>query len=343
MSAPARAELGTLTSWRHDLVGCLWTSAGTILDFYGAPVLETLGAAWGFRHQPQNVRREEYYYPCPDGASLYEAIAPYHPIRSTWHTPADAEEGWRQVRDLVTAGTPVVCAADNFYLPFRPAYQDVHTNHMVVVHGFDEDAGTVRVLDAVPPRFDGDITIEELTAARSSTNPMLHDRDMFFTNRPIANRWLEIGIDVAAFPRFDVDFVRSCIKRNHEGFYAADSEVEYRGIHGQEKFLAGQADSLERGDDIRDRLFLVAGAALANTALHADWLALASRRLDLPELSELGRQVDRLAHHWTTIRIIAALTTTGEVGPDRFRRRSANLVADHHRVLENMSDVLRSL
>ena len=171
MSAPARAELERLTCWRHDLVGCLWTSAGTILDFYGAPVLETLGAAWTFRHHPQNVRREEYYYPCPEGASLYEAIAPYHPIRSVWHMPADAEEGWRQVRDQVAAGTPVVCAARQL-LPSVPARLPGHPHQPhVVVHGFDEDAGTVRVLDAVPPRFDGDITIEELTAARSSANP----------------------------------------------------------------------------------------------------------------------------------------------------------------------------
>jgi len=343
MSAPARVRLEGLASWRHDLVGCLWTSAATILDFYDVPALETLGAAWTFRHCPQDVRREEYYYPCPEGTSLYEAIAPYHPIRSVWHVPADAEEGWQQVRDQVADGTPVVVAVDNFYLPFRPAYQDVHTNHLSIVYGYDEQAGTVRVLDAVPPRFDGDIRIDELTAARNSANPELHERDMFFTNRPIANRWLEIELDAAAFPPFTLDTVRSTLRRNLQGFYAAPSEVEYLGIQGEQEYLASQASWLDKGEDIRDGLFLAAGAALANTALHAEWLALAGRQFYQPRLAELGRQVDRVAHHWSTIRIIANLVRTGEVSADRLRRRSERLVADHHQVLEEMADVLRTL
>lgn len=340
-AAGRRLLLDDVRPWRHDLVGCLWTSAGTILRWHNVPVLETLGAAWGFRHLPRDLRREEYYYPTPPGVSLYEALAPYHPVRSEWHNPADAAEGWAQVRARVALGIPTVVAADNFYLPFRPAYQDVHTNHLVTVYGYDEDAGSVRVLDAVPPRFDGDIRLTELAAARDSRNPILHDRDMFFTDQPIANRWLEIHVDVDRFPPFDEDTIRTTIRRNLDGFVApAGPDDGFVGLAGQRAYLADVADRLDGGVDIRDELFLVAGAVLANTALHADWLAAAATVTGEPRLAVLGRAVQRLAHHWTAIRILSALTTTGEADANRLRRRFGALCDDQARVLSELAETV---
>jgi hypothetical protein len=354
MKQPSAHVIENVPSWRHDLVGCLWTSAGTLLAFHGAPVIETLGAAWGFRHLPGDLRREEYYYPCPPGVSLWEAIAPYHPVRSRWHEPGDATEGWCQVRDEVLGGRPVIVAADNFDLPFRPAYQDVHTNHFVVAYGFDEVRGTVSVLDAVPPRFDGEITIKELTAARDSDNPEVHERDMFFTNRPIANRWLEVEIDAASFPVFDLATVGDTIRRNLDGFVApapapeAAAEASYTGLAGQRAYLQDAVARLRDGGRIWDEVFLVAGAALANTALHADWLALAAQRLTRPgsggpRLAEAARSVERVAHHWTAVRIASVLTRDAQLSPQRLQRRFALLCDDQARAIDELSDVLCAL
>jgi hypothetical protein len=344
VTAAAPRVLDNVAPWRHDLVGCLWTSAATILRRHGVAPLETLGAAWGFRHLPDGLRREEYYYPTSPGVSLYEALAPYHPVRSRWHEPADAAEGWAQVRAQVAAGVPTVVAADNFYLPFRPAYQDVHTNHLVTVYGYDETAGTVRVLDAVPPRFDGDIRLDELAAARDSRNPILHERDMFFTDRPIANRWLEIHVDVDRWPAFDRDTVLATIRRNLDGFDApAGPGGGFAGLAGQRAYLRDVAGRLDGGADIRDELFLVAGAVLANTALHADWLASAATEVGAPRLAVLGRAVQRLAHHWTAIRILSALTTTGEADGERLRRRFGALCDDQARVLAELAEALADL
>ncbi len=346
-SSPTRWLIDGVISWRHDLVGCLWTSAATMLAYHCAPVLETLGAAWGFRHWPEDLRREEYYYPCPPGVSLYEAMAPYHPVRSAWHEPADAEQGWMQARDVVLSGKPVVVAADNFYLPFRPAYQDVHTNHMVVLYGFDEARGTATVLDAVPPKFNGEITIAELTAARDSGNPQLHDRDMFFTDNPLRNRWLEVEVDTAAFPPFDLDTITRTIRRNLDGFWAGGNDKGnhngYAGMIGQALYLDDVTGRLAGGENIRDELFLVAGAVLANTALHADWLALAAKTTQIPAFAEAGRDVERIAHHWTAIRIMSALTPSGDVSQVRLRRRVSALQGDQARVLARLDDLITDL
>ncbi|ARZ72270.1 BtrH N-terminal domain-containing protein [Streptomyces sp. HU2014] len=335
-----KALLENVRPWRHDLGGCLHGCLATLLEHRGIPALPVLGAAWTFRHFPGGVRREEYYYPCANGESLLAALAPHHPVRSTWHEPADATTGWEQVRDAVTAGTPVAVAVDNYHLPFRPAYRDVHSNHLVVVHGFDEERGTVRVLDAVPPAFHGDITLDELTAARDSGNELVHERDMFFTGVHIDNRWLSLVLDAAPedFPALDRTEVARVLGLNLAHFAAPADGDTCTGLAGQQAFLEDNVKRLTAGEDIRDELFVAAGAALACTAVHADWLAHAGRTLDLPGLVEQARSVERVAHHWSAIRIMAALTRDGGLTPRRLAGRVHALLKDHESVLTALED-----
>ncbi|WP_316520112.1 BtrH N-terminal domain-containing protein [Kitasatospora brasiliensis] len=321
--------------WRHDLAGCLHGCLATLLEQRGIPALPVLGAAWTFRHLPGGVRREEYYYPYGPGESLFGALAPHHPVGSRWHRPADAATGLREVMDAVADGTPVAVAVDNYHLPFRPAYRDVHSNHLVVVHGFDEQRGTVRVLDAVPPAFHGDITIEELTAARDSGNEVVHDRDMFFTGVDIGNRWisLELGAPPEEFPSLNRAEAARVIGLNLAHFDGRGGGDGLSGLDGQQAFLESAVKRVAAGEDVRDELFVAAGAVLACTAVHADWLALAGRTLDVPGLVEQGRAVERIAHHWSALRITAALTGDGQLGAGRLARRVHALMKDHESVL----------
>ena len=298
------------------------------------PPLDALGSAWGFYYPPDDYRQEEYYFPCPPGRSLLKTLAPHYPVRSQWYQPADAAEGWEQVRARIAAGQPAAVAVDNFHLPFRPAYHDVHSNHLVVVYGFDDEAGTVRVLDSVPPRFDGDIAFADLTAARDSSNPVEGDRDMFFADQRIGNRWLAADADPAEPPGRD----RVCdhLRRNVSGFAAA---APHQGMAALRGFLSGMEERLAAGEQVSDELFVVAGTALAASALHADWLMLAGRAYGEPTWTELGRQVERIAHHWTAIRIMAALARSGTVSVGRLRRRHRALLNDLERVLAEVAEV----
>lgn len=333
-----RVELPGIEHWRHDLGHCLQTTAGVLLGFHGADPIDVLGAGWGFGYRAGDVRREEYYFPCLRG-SLFASIAPHHPITSTWHEPADAEQGWQEVRAAVAAGQPVAVAADNYHLPFRPAYRDVHTNHLLVVYGFDDERGVALVIDSVPPRFQGEITIAELTAARDSANPVVHDRDMFFTARPIGNRWLEVGVE-HPLPKLDRDRLSAVLTANVAG-YAGDGDGgrEYHGLPGLRRFLTDSAARLADGDPaVVDEVFVVGGTALAVSGLHGDHLAAAARRFAEPALAELAREVDRIAHHWSAVRIIVA---AGREDPGAAARglatRTTALLADYTRTLNRMS------
>ncbi|MEU5690220.1 BtrH N-terminal domain-containing protein [Actinosynnema sp. NPDC020468] len=339
-----RTSIPELVTWRHDLAGCLHACAATLLEFHGVDALEALGAGWGFYHRPGGLERAEYYFPCRPGVSLLATLAPHHPVRSAWRRPADAARGWAEVRDAVAAGRPVAVAVDNFELPFRPAFQDVHSNHLVVVHGFDEARGTVEVIDTVPPAFAGEIPLERLSASRDSGNEVRHDRDMFFTAHPIGNRWLDVEVDTAALPEFDAGFVRAAIVSNVDDFGNSPAgEGEYAGLAGQRRYLAEVVERYARGDEVCDELFVVAGAALAVVALHADWLALAGRRLAVPDLREAGRAADRIAHHWTALRILAARTRDGTTSAEQLTRRHTALLLDQERLLDELTRVTARL
>lgn len=330
-----RTTLDNLHPWRHDLGGCLHSCMAILLEYHGVRALPVLGAAWTFRHYPAGIRREEYYYPYASDESLLDALAPYHPVHSIWHQPRDAQDGWRAVKESVAAGIPVAVAVDNYHLPFRPAYRDVHSNHLVVVHGFDEERGTVRILDPVPPAFHGDIAIEELTAARDSGNEPIHERDMFFTGVHIGNRWLSVELEANpdTFPILDRAEVTRVITSNLTHFAQPQIGDAYTGIAGLRAFLGDMVKRLAAGEDIRDELFVAAGAVLACTAVHADWLAAAGRALEASSLVERARDVERIAHHWSAVRIMAALTRDGGVSASRLARRVDALLKDQESVL----------
>ncbi|MET9480639.1 BtrH N-terminal domain-containing protein [Streptomyces sp. NPDC006638] len=334
-----RVVLERVTPWRHDLAGCLHACAGTLLAQGGHSPLDALGSGWHFQYREGGFRREEYYLPLAQDQSLFGALAPYHPVDSAWHLPLDADDGWRQVREAVLGGTPVAVAVDNYYLPFRPAHQDVHANHLIIVYGFDDERGTARVMDTVPPRFDGDISQSVLRAARGSGNRGEHERDMFFADQDISHRWLEPRLGEPV-PVPDRSAVTASLRANHRGFTTGDTGPYYSGLPGMAAFLTDVETRYSAAEPVADELFIVAGAALATTALHAEWLRTTGVRLSAPALTELGRDVERLAHHWTAVRIMSALTRGHEVPPDRLARRHRDLLLDHGRVLSAMSDLL---
>ncbi|MET9161431.1 BtrH N-terminal domain-containing protein [Streptomyces parvulus] len=339
-----RVELRNIRPWRHDLGHCLHATMGVLLAGHGADPLHVLGAAWGFGYRSGDLRREEYYVPF-GARSLLGAMAPHHPVSSRWHRPPDPETAWAQVRDAVRDGRAVAAAVDNYHLPFRPAYRDVHTNHLLTVYGFDDERDEVLLADPVPPRFQGAITGAEFAAARASDNPEDHDRDLFFTRNPIDGRWLELSVG-PDLPPWDLDHVRTVITANLAALeadrtlpdgYADDGAGLFGGRRGLARFLDAAAARMRAGDDpeVVDETFVVAGTVLAETGVHADWLATAGHTFARPTLREASRLVERVAHHWSAVRIIVAnaRTDTAAAAGD-LEHRAAALLTDQDRAMD---------
>lgn len=321
-------ELGPLRAWRHPLGGCLFAALGALLSHRGLEPLEVLGAAWHFRYRLGDVRREEFYYPCGE-ESLAEAIAPHHPVRSRWHVPPDPVAAWIDVRERLRAGVPVAVVVDNFHVPFRPAFGDVHSCHLVVVTGFDEGAGTATVVDAVPPGFQGPLPLAQLALARGSDNRPQHARDMFFAGDPIGGRWLELEVTGTA-PALSAELVRRVLADNCRRFRSAPGDgPDLAGLGGLARFCEWAVAAMAAGRPVVDEVFVVAGVAMADTALHADYLAHAAVRLGAVRLREAARRVERLAHHWAAVRIAVATARGAEPSATpRLAERFERLLVD---------------
>jgi Butirosin biosynthesis protein H, N-terminal len=321
-----RTSLPNIDHWWHELTNCLHSTTAIVLRHRGFDPDEVLGAGWGFRYRPGDLRREEYYQPCPPGVSLVESLAPHHPVRSAWHEPAGSDGGaWAAVRAQVAAGRPTIVAADNYQLPFRPAFEDVHTNHLIVVVGFDDAAGEVEVIDSVPPRFHGWLPLPVLAAARGSANPVRHERDMFFTANPIGRRWLEV---VSPQPIPAGPPLAGVLAANLAGFGRPRAGEWSFGTDGLAELFENFEARHGIDGDGADELFVNAGAALAGTALHADFLTAAAGRTGVTALAEAGRWVSRVAHHFTAVRILAARSRGRRDQIPVVRRRGRQLIAD---------------
>lgn len=305
-----RVELSGIRPWRHDLGNCLHSALAVVLTQRRIDPLAVLGAAWRFVYLPGDVRAEEYYFPC-DRGSLLASLAPYHPVGSRWHSPTDGRAAWDDVRAALIGGTPVIVAVDNFELPFRPAFRDVHSNHLVTVYGFDDEEEVAFVIDPVPPHFDGPLPLHRLAAARGSPNRPRHDRDMFFTGSPIAGRWMTVEVD-GPIPALTDAFVREVIARNVEQWRCDRGREWYTGLAGARRFLGAALGAIAARPSLLDEVFVLAGTQLAAAALHADYLAAAAVHLGAPALAELAREVERVAHHWAALRIAVA---TARVDP----------------------------
>ena len=306
-----RARL-PVPAWYQDLCSCLHVDAACVLSFFGHEPLAVLGSGWGFQFRPGDWEPVEFFCPAPDG-DLGRALAPHHRLRCRWHHPDGPDAARAALVEALAAGLPPIVAVDNYHLPFRPAYHDVHAGHLVVVHGVDTDRGTVDVLDPMPPAFQGTLPAAVLEASRASGNPD-DGSDPFFAGRGLDRRWLELR--PAGGPRpLTSGWVDEVLERNREGLLRGDGDPGcgaggdgvLRGLAGLEAYLAAlPRRAAEEGGRVLREVYVLGWPVQAATSLHGEFLALAGDRLDRPELREAGRWVELVAHRWTALRMAAA-------------------------------------
>lgn len=288
--------------WYRDLVSCLQATVGTVLAQAGVDPLAVLGAGWRFLHLPGDVRSEEFYYPCADG-DLGAALAPHHDLRTRWWQPADPEDCWQEMRASLTENRLVIAAVDNFHLPFRPAYGDVHAAHLVVVYGFDEVRRVVHVSDAMPPAFRGAVPIEAFLRSWGSANPT-DEQDAFFSDSRIGQRCLDVRLGSEPAP-LTPESLAGFLRADVEDFTTAG--VGRSGLAGFDAFAAELVERCRAGDAgaLRE-LYPFGWGMQAQASLHGELLRRCGHEWGDPELAGAGRAVEAVAHAWTGLRITGA-------------------------------------
>lgn len=297
--------------WYRDPVSCLQATVASVLARAGADPLTVLGAGWQFLHLPGDIRPEEFYYPCPaDPAGrpdLGVALAPHHDLRARWWQPADENDPWREIRQSLADDRPVIAAVDNYYLPFRPAYGDVHAAHLVVVYGLDEVRGLVYVSDAMPPAFRGAVPIDAFLSSWGSTNPT-DVQDAFFSSAQIGRRCLDVRLGTAPSP-LTPELLAGHLRANLAHFSTGTTSTTSTrtGLSGLDEFTRELVDRCDAGDsDVLRELYPFGWAMQAQAALHGELLRRCGRQWNNPTLSRAGRAVEAVAHTWTGLRFTGA-------------------------------------
>jgi hypothetical protein len=313
--------------WYRDLISCLQATFASVLARAGAEPLTVLGAGWRFLHRPGDVRSEEFYYPCPadpsGDADLGAALAPHHELHSRWWQPADPDDPCREIRATLAEDRLVIAAVDNFHLPFRPAYGDVHAAHLVVLYGLDEVRGLVYVSDAMPPAFRGAVPIEAFLRSWGSANPT-DVQDAFFSDSQIGRRCLDVRLD-AEPPSSTPELLGGFLRADVEVF--ATAGASRTGLAGFDEFARELSERCRAGDAAALReLYPFGWGMQAQASLHGEFLRRCGREWGDPELAGAGRAVEAVAHAWTGLRI------TGAHGLEDPRAVSAD-IAHHATVL----------
>ena len=329
--------------WYRDPVSCLQSTFATVLMQAGEDPLVALGLNWEFLYKPEDVTAEEFCYPCRVDGDIARSMAPYHEITSRWcqaersGSELDALAGW------IDAGRMPIAAVDNFHLPFRPAYHDVHAAHLAVVYGVDRQRGEVWISDAMPPAFCGSIPIEQFLASWSSDNP-LHAEDAFFSGSRINRRYLLIHVH-SRRPPLDRATARTALRGNLSNFARADDPAGFNGCAGLDRFLEQLLERARAGDsNALIETYCFGWAMQAQSYLHGELLRTKGVEWRVAALREAGRAVESVAYAWTGLRVTAAHGKNKPVSAVAdLRRHAGRLQRAYEIALARVSEAVESL
>ncbi|GAA0571514.1 hypothetical protein GCM10010172_64970 [Paractinoplanes ferrugineus] len=304
-TAPSQAGHRPPTFYR-DPVSCLQSIFGALLLDAGHDPVAALGARWEFRHIPGDVRSEEFYFPGRTPDDTAGSMMPYHPVHSAWSVPT-SDEPLAELAALIDSGVLPIAAVDNYHLPFRPAYHDVHAAHLVLVFGVDRERGLVLVSDTMPPEFAGPIRAEDFLNAWGSANPADH-QDAFFSNAGIGRRYLTVEVGTP-WPADDPATLLSAVRAN-AGDLTADLPADaahWTGLAGLRRYVDHVVAAARGGEaDPLKALYTFGWSQQAMCSLHGEYLRTRGHRWAVPALREAGRAVESAAHAWTGLRVTAA-------------------------------------
>lgn len=301
---PNSKILASPVQWYRDPISCLQSTLASVLIRSGSDPLEVLGLNWEFQYIPNDARPEEFYYPCRFTGDVARSLAPGYPVRSRWGQAAGTDP-LEDLLAVLAAGRTPIAAVDNYFLPFRPAYHDVHAAHLVVVYGIDADRAQVHVSDAMPPAFQGPIAAGDFLRGWGSVNPA-DEQDAFFSDVSIDRRYLDVRVD-GPLDRLGPADLALALESNLRQFAGSRGDKRWDGLPGLDAYLAELVSGARGGREERlAELYTYSWGMQAQSALHAELLRTLGLRWPVPELREAARAVDAVAFTWTGLRITGA-------------------------------------
>ena len=316
---------GTYPQWYEDPLSCLQTTVGSILMEHGLRPVDVLGLACEFAFAPGDVMREEFYRPAQSSGGVAADLCPYHDVESAWTTGANADD----LIDLIETHSSVIVAVDNYHLPFRPAFHDVHAAHLVVVPAWRRTAlGAVEfyVSDVQPPRFQGWLAAEHLVASWTSGNPS-DTQDVFFSSQEIGGRGLT-GKGRSGPDEPTTGQVARALQGNLDRWdtgAAGPSDRVWTGRAGLRRFVERLRESRGVPAELRGA-YTFGWAMQAQAFLHGRFAQEFAQRTKQDRLLDVAASADRVVSAWSNVRLLSAHAAEAAGTAELIPRRGAELV-----------------
>ncbi|WP_051833811.1 BtrH N-terminal domain-containing protein [Streptomyces sp. NRRL S-646] len=296
---------GTYPQWYEDPLSCLQTTLGSVLLEHGLRPVDVLGQSCEFVFAPDDVMCEEFYRPIQSSRGVAADLCPYHDVESAWTTGSTTDD----LIALIEEHSGVIVAVDNYYLPFRPAYQDVHAAHLVVVPAWRRtpDGGVeFYVSDAQPPAFQGWLSAEHLVAGWTSGNPS-DTQDVFFSSREIGGRVLTTKVRQRPEEPTTEQVVRALrgnLDRWNDGV-AGPTDRLWAGRSGLRRFVDRLSEQAVAPPSLRPA-YTFGWSMQAQAFLHGRFVREHAFRTNDALLAAVAASADRVVSAWSNVRLLCA-------------------------------------
>lgn len=331
-----RGEFETLSLWYSDPLSCLYSTFGTVLTSRGIDALACLGRNCRVDLDPLEDPSTEFYRAARSDAGILDDIAPGLGWRSQWHLACEVDE----LVDQLTGSHTLIVGVDNYHLPFRPAYHDVHAAHLVIVSAV-RDAAAGReflVTDAQPPAFSDWLPEEHLRAATFSSNPP-DAQDEFFSSAPLEGRYLTFDAPTNRLAS-DRQLVVGALRENLASWTGATTSQTLQGEVALIQLLELLIDGRPDGGIQPTALYTYGWSPQAEAHLCADFLTRVSLQGQDLDLRDVARAARAVGLAWTDLRLVGAYPPPLAQLAEHARRAVEHLRGAYQRMADTTFDWL---
>ena len=209
-------------------------------------------------------------------------------------------QGWDEVKKKLDANTPVAISIDTYPLAQIGLFpRKRHSGHENILSGYDEEQGTVHLVDPSPWQpSERDIPFELFETCWDTTLVRGSGKGRYHWS------WLEVPTQM---PAIEVEYVSHLIQRNLQAMSARSQDAHIAlGLEGIEKLsedVTAWADSEEIS--LMKRMarcfdFLQEVALLREG--HGSFLRIIGERCGIPRLRKIGQDCERISQSWFVVR-----------------------------------------
>lgn len=250
-----------------------------------------------------------------------------------------AEKNFECLRRTIDNQTPVIAAADGFYLPYKQHYKRYHGAHAIIIYGYDDISKDIYIIDCYDKdNYKGTLSYDDFFVSWSSVNPSEANP---FSGAPINNVWsYMLNIDTAE--RTSEELVKNSAVNAKNSFFGRRGGKCFVGLDGLMRLKELLAFKINAGININlERLHKNLYIYLREKILFNDYL-----EYHHGYIKGVGFLLDALKDNlfcWNVfLTYILKLSVTGRgIAPDKFNALYKDILYSERELYNRLADVVK--